>query len=89
MDLAKVKRAFQRNRYQCRVFETKEEAAVYLDREIDGMTVGFGDSLTLQTMGMYEKLSTHNTVWDVHQIDREKNGFAKAMQLFWIWHGRR
>ena len=44
MDLAKVKRAFQRNRYQCRVFETKEEAAVYLDREIDGMTVGFADA---------------------------------------------
>ena len=82
MDLAKVKRAFQRNRYQCRVFETKEEAAVYLDREIDGMTVGFGDSLTLQTMGMYEKLSTHNTVWDVHQIDREKNGFAKSNAAF-------
>ena len=46
------------------------------------MTVGFGDSLTLQTMGMYEKLSTHNTVWDVHQIDREKNGFAKSNAAF-------
>ena len=82
MDLAKVKRAFQRNRYQCKVFETKEEAAEYLNQEIDGTTVGMGDSLTLAEMGLYERLSTHNEVWDVHHIPREKIGFEKANEAF-------
>ena len=87
MDLEKVKRAFRRNRYECQVFQTKEEAADYLNQKIDGTTVGFGDSLTLQAMGMYEKLSTHNTVYDVHQINRERDGFerpASAANYFFI-----
>ncbi len=82
MDLEKVKRAFRRNRYACQVFQTKEEAADYLNQQIDGTTVGFGDSLTLQAMGMYEKLSTHNTVYDVHQINRERDGFEKSNEDF-------
>ena len=45
-------------------------------------TVGFGDSLTLQAMGMYEKLSRHNTVFDVHQINRERDGFEKSNEAF-------
>ncbi len=69
MDLEKVRRAFKRNRFECSVFETAGEAAEYLDGKIDGETVGFGDSLTLQAMGIYEKLSSHNTVFDVHHIN--------------------
>ncbi len=82
MDLEKVRRAFKRNRYECSVFETKEEAAAYLNEQIDGTTVGFGDSLTLKAMGMYDKLVSHNEVWDVHHIDREKNGFASSNEAF-------
>lgn len=82
MDLEKVKRAFRRNRFECSVFETKEEAADYLNHEIDGTTVGFGDSLTLQAMGMYERLSKHNEVWDVHQANRERDGFEKSSEVF-------
>lgn len=82
MDLEKVRRAFKRNRFECSVFETAGEAAEYLDGKIDGETVGFGDSLTLQSMGMYEKLSRHNTVFDVHQINRERDGFEKSNEAF-------
>lgn len=82
MDLEKVRRAFKRNRFECSVFETAGEAAEYLDGKIDGETVGFGDSLTLQAMGMYEKLSRHNTVFDVHQINRERDGFEKSNEAF-------
>lgn len=82
MDLEKVRRAFKRNRFECRVFETAGEAAEYLDGKIDGETVGFGDSLTLQAMGIYEKLSRHNTVFDVHQINRERDGFEKSNEAF-------
>lgn len=82
MDLEKVRRAFKRNRFECSVFETAGEAAEYLDGKIDGETVGFGNSLTLQAMGMYEKLSRHNTVFDVHQINRERDGFEKSNEAF-------
>lgn len=43
-------------------FETAQEAADYLDRQIDGQTVSFGGSCTLQEMGLYPKLAAHNRV---------------------------
>lgn len=49
--------------YKVSLFETKEEAASYMDSQIDRTSVGFGGSVTLKEIGLYEKLSTHNTVW--------------------------
>ncbi len=69
MDLEKIGRAFKRNRFDCSIFDTKEEAASYLDKEIRGKTVGMGDSVTLAAMGIYEMLKKNNTVWDVHHLE--------------------
>lgn len=44
-------------------FDTAAEAADYLDRSIDGKTIGVGGSVTLQEMGLYDKLSTHNQMF--------------------------
>lgn len=45
-------------------FATAAEAADYLNREIDGVSVGFGGSMTVQEMGLYPKLAAHNdAVW--------------------------
>lgn len=44
-------------------FETNEEVCDYLNREIDNTTVGFGGSMTLKELGLFDSLSTHNTVW--------------------------
>ena len=44
-------------------FATAKEAADYLNRQLDGTTVAFGGSTTLADMGLYESLSTHNTVF--------------------------
>lgn len=41
-------------------FATAEEACVYLNRVIDGVSVGFGGSQTVRDMGLFEQLSTHN-----------------------------
>lgn len=49
--------------YTVRVFPDAAAAADYLDREIDGCSVGFGGSGTLEAMGIYERLRTHNTVY--------------------------
>ena len=62
-----VKKNLEERGFLVSVFSTAAEAAEYMDKSIDGKTVGFGGSLTLQEMGIYEKLETHNTMfW--HQV---------------------
>ena len=57
-----VKRNLEARGYAVRVFGTGAEAAAYLDQAIDGRTVGFGGSLTLDQLGLYDALGKHNTV---------------------------
>ena len=49
--------------YSVQLFETQGEAAAYLNGAVDGTTVGFGGSVTLRDMGLYESLSGHNRVF--------------------------
>ena len=63
MDLIKLREKLESNGFQASVFETKEEAADYLNREIDGRTVGFGGSVGLKDMGLHESLAKHNEVF--------------------------
>lgn len=62
MDLQKVAAALEKNRYTVRCFETKEAAADYLAESLTGLTIGFGDSETLEQMGMDARLSVRNQV---------------------------
>ena len=64
MELQKIVDALIGKRYEVSCFETAEEAASYLDRKVDGKTVGFGDSDTLDSMKLYQLLSAHNQVID-------------------------
>ena len=48
--------------YQVTLFDTKEQAADYLCDQIKDTTVGFGGSMTLREMGLYERLCETNTV---------------------------
>ena len=57
-----VKKNLEDRGYAVRVFSTGAEAAAYLDGVIDGRTVGFGGSLTLEQLGLYDALAKHNTV---------------------------
>ncbi len=57
-----VKANLEANRFEVSCFETAAEAVEYLNREIDGKTVGIGGSVTVQQIGLYDKLATHNTV---------------------------
>jgi hypothetical protein len=57
----------------CR-FASGEEAAGYLDREIDGVSVGFGGSMTVQELGLFPRLAAHNdAVWHWNE-----DGLARA-----------
>ena len=61
-DFTKVQQALERRGYTVRTFAAAAEAAAYLDGAIDGKTVGFGGSVTLDQMGLYDRLAAHNNV---------------------------
>lgn len=57
-----VRKNLEDRKFSVRVFAAGQEAAAYLNEAIDGKTVGFGGSMTLDQLGLYETLGTHNTV---------------------------
>lgn len=63
MDFTKVKESLTERGYVVTTFATAAEAAAYLNEKIDGVTVGFGGSVTLREMGLLDSLSAHNTVY--------------------------
>ncbi|SHK19880.1 Uncharacterised ACR, YkgG family COG1556 [Anaerobranca californiensis DSM 14826] len=65
--------------YSVSYFERSEDATEYLNNIIDGKTVGFGDSTTLFSIKLFEKLKTHNEVFDPQncQIGENFNDIAK------------
>lgn len=64
MNIEKAINAFENNGFKVTYFETSQEATQYLDSSIDGKSVGFGDSGTLQQMNLFKRLGTHNKVVD-------------------------
>lgn len=62
MDWTKTKTNLEKLGYTVSVFDTGKEAAAYLNAQIDDTSVAFGGSMTLQELGLYESLGTHNKV---------------------------
>lgn len=60
MDFTKVSENLKARGYAVQCFATAREAADYLNGAIDGVSVGFGGSMTLEQMGLFERLSGHN-----------------------------
>ena len=75
-DFTKVQQALERRGYTVRTFAAAAEAAAYLDGAIDGKTVGFGGSATLDALGVYDKLAAHITV--IWHWKQEANAARKA-----------
>ena len=57
-----VKKNLEDRGFQVKVFASGAEAAAYLDGSIDGVSVAFGGSCTLQELGVQERLAAHNRV---------------------------
>ena len=62
MNIEKAIRSFTLRGYTVQHFATGAEAAAYLTEQVRGTTVGIGGSKTADQLGLYEKLSEHNTV---------------------------
>ena len=63
MNIQRTIDSLTREGFAARYFDTAKEAADYLCESISGKTVGFGGSVTLEQMGLYEKLAENNTVY--------------------------
>lgn len=80
-DFTKVENSLRQRGFAVKTFATGAEAAAYLDGAVDGKTVGLGGSLTLQEMGVFERLSAHNTVywhWVNGAEDRVRSASAQV-----------
>ena len=62
-DLQKTAKVLEEAGFGVHLFSTAAEAAAWLDARIDGRTVGFGGSVTLKELGLFEMLSSHNSVY--------------------------
>lgn len=72
MNFDAVKQNLEARGYTVRVFPTGKEAADYLDAAIDGRSVGFGGSVTLDALGLYERLGSHNkAMWHWKWEDKD------------------
>ena len=72
-DMERVRKKLEERGFQTSCFTTAKEAADYLDAQIDGATVGIGGSMTIQAMGLSERLSKHNEViwhWEGGELRR-------------------
>lgn len=82
MDFTKVKSALEARGFKVSAFPSTAEAARYLNGQIDGVSVSFGGSVTLEQMGLFESLGQHNEVlshWHVPAGKDPAEIRAKAM----------
>ena len=94
MNLEKTVKSLEQKLYTVKCFDTHEEAADYLDAQIDGKVVGFGDSRTIIDMKLYDKLSKHNTVYDPNQsvdndgfLEIDPSKIADTKELITVFNG--
>ncbi|MDA3076228.1 lactate utilization protein [Campylobacter sp. JMF_04 NA10] len=64
MNFDKITKNLEKLGYKVSVFESKEKAVEYLNIYIHDVSVGFGGSMSVKEMGLYESLREHNeTYW--------------------------
>ena len=63
MDFTTVEENLRERGFKVSAFATAQEAADYLNAQIDRSSVSFGGSVTLSQMGLFESLGAHNTIY--------------------------
>lgn len=83
MNVQRTMESLTRAGFAVRYFETAKEAADYLDESISGKTVGIGGSVTIEQMGLYERLSARNTVfWHWRTNDSQTRTAAAGAEVY-------
>ncbi len=63
MNLERVRDNLRARGFRAEIFDDGKAVSEYLNAAVDGTAVGFGGSVTLKELGLYDTLSAHN---DVH-----------------------
>lgn len=63
MKTSTVAQTLKQSGFSVQCFDTAKAASDYLDRMINEKTVGFGGSMTLESMDLWNRLKEHNTVY--------------------------
>lgn len=64
MDFESVMSNLKKRGYEVSFFNTSRECNEYLNEKIDGMSVGFGGSVTVSQLGLFPLLKEHNRVFN-------------------------
>lgn len=80
MELQELKSVLEKKGYEVSFFETKEEAAKYIDGAVDKRSVGIGGSVSVKEMGLFEMLKSHNTVWWHNDPEQAKEYGAETVR---------
>ena len=69
--------------FSVRVYRTAQDAANAISQELSGKTVGFGGSVTLEQMQLFETLQKNNTVyWHWKQTPAQALENARSAQVY-------
>lgn len=79
MNIEKAVKNLKERGFEVSRFATKEEARDYLAGKLQGQTIGFGGSMTLKEMDLFDTLSKNNTVWN-HWVQAPEEARPKAAQ---------
>ena len=71
MDIVKLQENLKQRGFAVSYFDKKEDAAQYICGQICGQKVGLGGSVTLDQMGLYEKLIELETVTEESKAMKE------------------
>lgn len=63
-----LKDVFQKHGFSTKYFDNSTSASCYLSEILHGKTIGFGGSVTIKEMGLFETLSKNNVVVWHHNI---------------------
>ncbi|MCD7897237.1 MAG: lactate utilization protein [Planctomycetaceae bacterium] len=62
MDYAAIQANFEKHGFTTRLFSSADEARNFFVETLDKQTIGFGGSITLKELGLFEALSERNAV---------------------------
>ena len=73
-DIEKLRKNLEREGFLTSCFDSTADCCAYMNRMLDGVSIGFGGSQTVRDMGLYEQLETHNRCfwhWDKTKAPEE------------------
>lgn len=82
-DIKKLTENLEKHGFTVSYYETGAEAAQAINAQIDGKTVGIGGSMTINALGLFDLLSSHNDVaWHWKQPADEARAKAAQAQIY-------